>query len=199
MQLCTFTVWLHFPLSAAFFALCDSSLLQLHVCFLYHLPPNHQLRKEVSCWQVKYYATAWLFVMKLQRSWGHRSEWLPLSMTPLKSLLGFKEWMTPIDHSLFQPQSGCPGYNHERFMWGFFWYRDLIAQGNQRASCSGHLTTTILLIVTTTMWGNHLLALKTWKFLTATLKCICKDSLSDLLRVLSVLWCKMDWARLLTH
>ena len=32
-----------------------------------------------------------------------------------------------------------------------FGIRDLIAQGNQRGSCSGHLTTTILLIVTTTM------------------------------------------------
>ena len=37
----------------------------------------------------------------------------------------------------------------------------------------------------------HLLALKTWKFLTATLKCICKDSLTDVLRVFSVLWCKI--------
>ena len=32
-----------------------------------------------------------------------------------------------------------------------FGIRDLIALGNQRGSCSGHLTTTILLIVTTTM------------------------------------------------
>jgi len=31
-----------------------------------------------------------------------------------------------------------------------------------------------ILMVTTTMWGNHLLALKAWKFLTATLKWIVK-------------------------
>ena len=55
----------------------------------------------------------------------------------------------------------------------FFRFYRLIARGNQRGSCPDHLITTIL---TTDMWGNHLLALKARKFLTATLKCICKDS-----------------------
>ena len=52
---------------------------------------------------------------------------------------------------LFQPQSGCPGCNQEWVMRGFFWHQRLIAQGNQRGSCSDHLTTTILLVVSTTM------------------------------------------------
>ena len=39
-----------------------------------------------------------------------------------------------------------PGCNHEWVMRGFFWYLRLIALGNHRGSCSGHLTTTILLI-----------------------------------------------------
>ena len=39
-----------------------------------------------------------------------------------------------------------------------FGFRDLTALGNQRGSCPDHLTTTILLIVTTTMciiWVHH--------------------------------------------
>ena len=61
-----------------------------------------------------------------------------------------------------------------------FGIRDVIALGNQRGSCSGRLTTTILLIVITTMDVSELLlALKAWKFLTTTLKCICKGSLTD--------------------
>ena len=38
------------------------------------------------------------------------------------------------------------------------------------------------------LWGNHVLAIRAWKFLTATLKCICNDPLTDVLKVFSVLW-----------
>ena len=48
------------------------------------------------------------------------------------------------------------------------------------------------------LWGNHLLALRAWPFHTATLKCICNDSFTDVMRVVIVLWlseycgCKMN-------
>ena len=66
-----------------------------------------------------------------------------------------------VEHNLIptlKKQVGC--FNHRvvalvAIMSGLcevsFGIRDLIALGNQRGSCSGHLTTTILLIVTTTM------------------------------------------------
>ena len=56
---------------------------------------------------------------------------------------------------LFLPQSGYPGCNPE---WVTQRYLRLIAQSNQRGSCSDHLTTTILPIVTTNIQVRESLA-----------------------------------------
>ena len=122
------------------------------------------------------------------------TEWLPW----LQETVDWKKQIGCFNH-----KSGCPGYNHAEKRVG---YERLILvtetnctkQPERQLLCSSLKPLSHCMIVTTNTWGNHLLALKAWKFLTATLKCICKDSLTDVQRVLSILWCKMDWARLLT-
>ena len=65
----------------------------------------------------------------------------------------------------------------------------------EACSCSDHLTTTILPIVTTNIHVRESPAsikrMHEGSLLHTTIKFICKDSLTDVLRVFSVLWCKM--------
>ena len=66
-------------------------------------------------------------------------------------------------------------------MRGLLWYLRLIAKGNSRAAAhNNHNTLKTLIIFVVSSPG--------YKFLTATLKCICNDSFTDVLRVVSVLW-----------
>ena len=69
------------------------------------------------------------------------------------------------------------------FGWKTNWIRQPMRQ--LLSSSSNHNTLTIHW---QSSWGNHLLALKTWKLLTATLNCICNDSFTYVLRVICVLW-----------